>query len=405
MTRPIVAQSDGDVGASLSIAGQSTDDVTHPAPVVWLVGKVQSGKTSIVRAITRSSDVEIGNGFKACTQTARVFDFPDARPTLRFLDTRGLGEAAYDPTEDLAYAERQAHVMLVVMRAMDHTQGAIIEVVGAARRRNPDMPVVVAQTSLHEGYVERGRHVVPYPFYADDGRGQSAQSVAPDLLRALDFQRQLFSRIAGKAPIAFVPIDFTQAGDEFDPVDYGIEALTDALVRVAPEAMRPVLEGLPGLAVDGRVSASEPIIRKHAFAAAGSELVPIAGAVAVSAVQMRLLRELGRLYGVAWERRILAEFAVSLGAGVAVRTLVGFGVRQLAKLIPVYGQTAAAAASSATSFGVTFALGKAAVYFLGRRQRGLHVTGTAAVYQAGLREAFRQAREAGADQPKSQAPT
>ena len=46
------------------------------APVVWLLGKVQSGKTSIVRALTQATDAEIGTGFRACTKTARVFDFP-----------------------------------------------------------------------------------------------------------------------------------------------------------------------------------------------------------------------------------------------------------------------------------------------------------------------------------------
>ena len=66
------------------------------APVVWLLGKVQSGKTSIIREPTQSSDAEIGSGFRACTKTARVFDFPSEAPIIRFLDTRGLGEVAYD---------------------------------------------------------------------------------------------------------------------------------------------------------------------------------------------------------------------------------------------------------------------------------------------------------------------
>src|SRR5690606_34222822 len=34
------------------------------APVVWLLGKVQSGKTSIIRAVTGASDAEIGDGFR-----------------------------------------------------------------------------------------------------------------------------------------------------------------------------------------------------------------------------------------------------------------------------------------------------------------------------------------------------
>ena len=69
-------------------------------PVFWLLGKAQSGKTSIVHAITGSTKAEIGNGFQPCTRTASLYAFPDdATCLLRFLDTRGLGEAGYDPTD------------------------------------------------------------------------------------------------------------------------------------------------------------------------------------------------------------------------------------------------------------------------------------------------------------------
>ena len=69
------------------------------APLVWLVGKVQSGKTSIIRTLTEVTHAEIGAGFRACTRSARIFGFPVEAPIIRFLDTRGLGEAAYDPSD------------------------------------------------------------------------------------------------------------------------------------------------------------------------------------------------------------------------------------------------------------------------------------------------------------------
>src|SRR5512145_1879132 len=86
------------------------------APLVWLIGKVQSGKTSIVRTLTGASDAEIGAGFRACTRTARIFDFPADVPIVRFLDTRGLGEAAYDASEDIAFSEERAHLILAVVK-------------------------------------------------------------------------------------------------------------------------------------------------------------------------------------------------------------------------------------------------------------------------------------------------
>jgi ribosome-interacting GTPase 1 len=38
------------------------------APVVWLVGRVQAGKSSIIQALTGCDEAEIGNGFKACSR-------------------------------------------------------------------------------------------------------------------------------------------------------------------------------------------------------------------------------------------------------------------------------------------------------------------------------------------------
>ena len=134
------------------------------APVVWLLGKVQSGKTSIIRELTQAGSAEIGSGFRACTRTARVFDFPSEAPIIRFLDTRGLGEVAYDPTEDIGFCEGRSHLILAVVKVLDLEQQAVLDVIRAAKKRHPEWPVVVAQTSLHEGYAPGQRHALPYPF-------------------------------------------------------------------------------------------------------------------------------------------------------------------------------------------------------------------------------------------------
>src|SRR6201999_124668 len=74
-----------------------------PAPVFWLLGKTQSGKTSIIRHLTGAEDAAIGSGFRPCTRTSRLYQFPTAdAPLLTFLDTRGVDEPGYDATEDLA---------------------------------------------------------------------------------------------------------------------------------------------------------------------------------------------------------------------------------------------------------------------------------------------------------------
>lgn len=365
------------------------------APVVWLLGKVQSGKTSIIRAITEQSDAEIGDGFRPCTRTSRLYAFPGDRPALRFLDTRGLGETDYDPADDLALAERAAHVILATVRAMDADQSAVLEALRQVRTRHPDWPVVVAQTSLHEAYAPGAGHILPYPFEPNAPPDVIAR-IPVDLMRALAHQRSLFDKLPGRGALLFVPVDLTKPDDGLPPADYGLDALTEALATVAPAGMLAALGSMPGFRADPKARSANPIVMKHAMAAAGSDLVPVpvAGAIAASTVQARMLRELGRLYGIAWDRRAYAELAAAIGAGTVAKVAAGVGLRQIAKLLPVYGQTAGTAASAAASFAVTYALGKAAVYYLHGRRLGMSDrSGIAEAYQQALRDAFRMARE------------
>jgi len=369
------------------------------APVVWLIGKVQNGKTSIIRELTQASDAEIGSGFRACTKTARVFDFPAQAPILRFLDTRGLGEVNYDPAADISFCEGRSHLILAVMKALDLEQSAVLDIVRAVRRRHPEWPVVVAQTTLHEAYPVGMGHVLPYPFAAPGTPG-----VPENLLRALAYQRSLFNGLLGRAEPHFVPIDFTHVEDGLAPSAYGREALIDTLIAAAPAAVAVALSELPGSSprVADQFNAH---ILGFALAAGASDAVPVAGVVAVPMVQAAMLRQLSKLRGARWDKRAYAEFAAALGAGTLVRTASSFGVRQLVKLIPVYGQTAGAAAAAAASFAATYAMGKAADYFLLRRQQGQRADEVSAVYRRALSEAFQLAKaraiDAGARGAKS----
>lgn len=368
------------------------------APVIWLLGKVQSGKTSLIRTMTGCSNAEIGNGFKACTKTARIFDFPEEAPLVRFLDTRGLGEVGYDPSEDLAVHEGQAHLLIVTVRALDLQQEAIIDVVRAIRRRHPGWPIVVAQTTLHEGYAKGTCHPEPYPFRSDDPAELIAAGVDPDLVRSLAHQRALFNDIPGRGAISFVPLDFTLPGDGWEPVDYGYDAFVEALAKVAPDAVVTSLRNLHGETTDRLAARAHPHILGYATAAAGADLWPLAGVALVPIIQGKLIHTLGAIYGVVWDKRALAEFAGALGASTLLRIASGFGARELAKLVPLYGQTAGAAAAAVMSFATTYAVGKAACYFLERRKAGAQdPAGVAETYKQALRSALRLARERGLD--------
>lgn len=382
-----------------------TESARALAPVVWLLGKVGSGKSSIIRAITRSSDAEIGDGFRPCTRTSRIYEFPPEAPVIRFLDTRGLGEAGYDPADDIAFSASSAHLVLVTMRAMDAQQEAVVNVLRTARRRHPEWPIVVAQSTLHEAYRPGEKHVVPYPFDAK-APVSAIQSVPIDLMRALAFQRALFNDLPGRNPPLFVPMDLTRAEDGLAPADYGLDELTEALACAAPAGMLAALSAMPGFTADPKSRTADPIVMGHAMAAAGGDLVPVpvAGAIAVTTVQARMLNQLGKLYGIEWDRRAYTELSAALGAGTLVRMASSMGIRQLAKMVPVYGQTAGAAASAAASFAVTYALGKAAAYYLHRRRIGTSDTGGVGhVYQEALRNAFRMARERRMAETRSEA--
>ncbi|ABI56947.1 YcjF family protein [Alkalilimnicola ehrlichii MLHE-1] len=351
------------------------------APVLWLVGKVQSGKTSLVRALTGDPAATVGTGFQSCTRSARVYDFPPDAPLLRFLDSRGLGEADYDPAEDLAALSGQAHVVLAVARAMDLQQEAVLEPLRQVRRAHPDWPVLLVQTCLHEGY-PAGRDHPPYPAL-DRTPGLE------DLQRCRYEQARAFQALPGRGPVAVVAVDFTPAEEGFDPPLYGLEALLDALEALAPEGLAAILADLRRPDDDPRVHRARPHILSYASAAAAGDAVPLLGLVSVPVLQGKLLHSLGRIYGVPWDRRSLGAFLAALGSGTLAGLGLGHGARQLGKLVPGYGQTVGAAAAAATSFAVTYALGHAACHYLARAEAGRDPTaGVEQAYREALRDAF-----------------
>jgi uncharacterized protein (DUF697 family) len=375
--RDSVTQADADPELAARIAEQAR----RQAPVVWLIGKVQSGKTSIVHAITGHPAAEIGAGYKPCTRTARVFDFPEDVPVIRFLDTSGFGEVGYDPAGDIAELEPKAHVVLAVARAMDPEQREVLEVLRAVRRRHPDWAVVLAQTTLHEGYRDARDH----PRYED----LAAAPDLDDLRRALALQAAEFRALPGRGAVHCVPIDLTRPEEGFEDPSFGLEALLDALEQAGSAGMRTILESLRAGDRDERAAKARPHILGYAAAAGAADFVPLIGWVGVPTIQGKMLHTIARIYDLRWDARTMRRFAASLGTGTAMRIGIGLGTRQLAKLVPVYGQTVGAAAAGASSFAVTYALGRAACYFLRAERGGRNdADGVARIYRESLHEAF-----------------
>jgi predicted GTPase len=117
---------------------QARDWVDADAPVIWLLGKTQAGKTSIVAEMTGQAHDQVGAGYRPMTRENRIYAFPEERPVLRFLDTRGLCDSAEpdltgtcDPDADLALAQAQAHLVMAVLRVDDL---ALTEILAGAAR-------------------------------------------------------------------------------------------------------------------------------------------------------------------------------------------------------------------------------------------------------------------------------
>ena len=105
-------------------------------------------------------------------------------------------------------------------------------------------------------------------------------------------------------------------------------------MTAAPAAAAVALGELPGARADAVSGRFDAHILGFALAAGASDAFPVAGVVAVPMVQAAMLRQLGKLFGVAWDKRAYTEFAAALGAATLVRTASSFGVRQLISSSP-----------------------------------------------------------------------
>jgi uncharacterized protein (DUF697 family) len=342
--------------------------IKMPVPVLWLLGKTQAGKTSIIRALTGSAAAEIGNGFQPCTRNSRFYDFPADIPLVRFLDTRGLGEVAYDPGDDIQYCESQAHLLVAVMKVADINQDAVFEVLHAIRQRHPEWPVLIVQTGLHELYPSGYGHVHPWP-YADD---PLPETVPLDLRRALQAQRDALKKLPGFAPMRWVAVDLTLPEDGFEPHDYGLAALWQIIESLTSLGLQHQLSGDKEVH-DLYARTAHQHIAGYSLTAAGLGALPVVDLVAVSAVQAKLLHSLALLYGQYWDKNTITEFLGLVGAGIATGFLTRMLSRTVVKVIPFWGQTIGAVWSASSSGATTYALGKAAIYFFARRKDGLKV--------------------------------
>ncbi len=342
-----------DVEAALSAARAKT-----PAPTFWLLGKTQSGKTSLIRYLTGAEDAAIGSGFRPCTKTSRLYQFPTSdAPLLNFLDTRGVDEPGYDPTEDIAAFDPKAHVVIVTAKATDFAQGNVRHALERVREVNRSRPVVLVVTCLHEA-IPRQAHPEPYPFGAmtADPNAPVPEGVPEHLRECIEEHKRAFVGLFDLC----VPVDLTKSEDGFAEPNYGGESLKQALLKVLPSAYRQTLLRLKDATdalKDAHQRHAEPIILGYTSLAgtAGAVPVPFADMVLLPGIQVRMAHHIGQIYGQPMTPERLRELVTAIGVGMISRQLV----RQAVKFIPVVGSAVGATVAAAS----TYALGRALCFY------------------------------------------
>jgi len=365
-----------------------------PVPVFWLYGKTQSGKTSIIKYLTGAESAEIGKGFQACTRFSRQYQFPlREAPLLTFLDTRGLDEPGYDPSEDLALFNNQAHVLLVVVKALDHAQENVLTNLRAIRRAAPTRPVLLVLTCLHEAYPQQ-QHPLPYPFGSEEGTIAAPPALPADLTRSLAEQRRRFEGLVDRV----AAVDLTPVEEGFNDPDYGGPLLRQTLLELLPAAFRQTLLSLGDASRDLQDffarQAMPYIVAYSSLAASAATLpVPFVDLILLSGIQSRMVYHLARLHGQALTTQRFLEIASTLGLGLFLRQ----GTRMILKYIPYIGPSLGSVVSGTLAGASTFALGKAFCYYCQAVHQG-HVPKTEELRRY-YREQLAQAEQAWKGKP------
>jgi len=320
-----------------------------PIPTFWLFGKTGSGKSSIVRYLTGVNDAEIGTGFRPQTKFSRRYDFPDDQfPIAQFLDTRGLGEAGYDPIADVTEFSDNTQLMIVTVRAMDQALEELISPLTQLRKANPLRPVLLAITCLHDGYPGQ-QHPQPDPFH-DLNEIALKTNIPENLRRSLATKLKQFEKLVDR----IVAIDFTQSSDSFTDSEFGGERLKSAILELLPASYRQTFIQLDKInrsfssAHQRRIA---PVILAHSIAAATAAAVPIpwADIPLVLGIQSRLAYKIAKLNYQNLDKKTIAQVSAAMGGRIALQ----MGIRESLKFIPWLG----IAANVAATFAFTYAAG------------------------------------------------
>jgi len=366
-----------------------------PVTEALLIGKPQSGKSSLVRGLTGVSAAIVGQGFRPHTQHTERYAYPSEElPLLIFTDTVGLGEAHQDTQaliqeliDQLQQSQHQGRILILTVKVTDFAIDTLRQLVSQIKQAHPRVPCLLAITCLHELYPPG---VAAHPDYPPEFE---------PLQRASETLRQECQGLCDRT----VLIDFTLEEDGYTPVFYGLEALRDTLADLLPAAEARAIHQL----LQEQDSATEQLgnlyrrtsrryISTFAIMAATLAAVPLPFATmpVLTALQVSMVGLLGKLYGQTLSPS-QAGGVISAIAGGFLAQVIG---RELIKFIPVFGSVVAASWAAA----YTWALGEGACVYFGDLMGGKNPDPQR--IQAVMKDAFEAAKQRFRQQDKQDKP-
>ncbi|GAX35242.1 GTPase family protein [Nodularia sp. NIES-3585] len=353
-----------------------------PTTEALLIGKPQSGKSSIVRGLTGVSVEIVGQGFRPHTQHTQRYAYPSSElPLLIFTDTVGLGDVNQDTQaviqdliSDLQESSRRARVLILTVKINDFATETLRQIAEKLRQQYPEIPCLLAVTCLHEVYPPSTADHSDYPPNYEE------------VNRAFTAIEEAFSGLYDRS----VLIDFTLEEDDYHPVFYGLEVLRDSLAELLPEAEARAIYQLLDDAASKQLGdiyrdAGRRYILPFSIMAAALAAVPLPFATmpVLTSLQVSMVGLLGKLYG----QTVTPSQAGGVVSAIAGGFLAQAVARELIKFVPGFGSVIAASWAAA----YTWALGEGACVYFGDLMGGKKPDPQK--IQAVMKEAFEKAEE------------
>ena len=129
-----------------------------PTTAVILIGKPQTGKSSIIRGLTGFSAEIVPQGFRPHTQHTESYAYAsDDLLLLIFTDTVGLGDVKQETLviidellAELQQESNRARILILTVKINDFATDTLRQIAQQLRQEYPNIPCLLAVTCLRE---------------------------------------------------------------------------------------------------------------------------------------------------------------------------------------------------------------------------------------------------------------